>query len=445
MTEHNLKILCIMLVLALFAQNVYLAVKKGLAKRILNYMRRVFRGNKMRRASEQYGDSGRGINSRQNSGSKFADSDYESKINSRESRIIDTEVLKKFIESIQSQVIICDGYGNTDYVSAKAYEFGFAADNRLRCKELENMLAEVRRDLQTRDEQMRIKPNFASAKSQTLLNRANLKNEEYVFQTRIAKLEDNLFAIFIDDRSEQAKFEKARQEFAADVSHELKTPTGAIALLAETIEDCADEPRTVKHFAERIKAESDRLTNMIGKLIELQKSKTATSSENKRESCDICAVADAAAANNSVQADAKNISLNVIKDKEDGIFVPLPEEKALTVLENLIENAIKYSPENSSIGISVTENENSAAIRVIDSGIGISQNDAERIFERFYRADPSRSRQTGGSGLGLSIVKNIVSDAGGTISVWSQPGEGSTFTVKLPCVSKGGSLKGDTI
>lgn len=445
MTEHNLKILCIMLVLALFAQNVYLAVQKGLAKRILNYMRRVFRGNKMRRVSEQYGDSGRGINSWQNSGSKFADSDYESKINSRESRIIDTEVLKKFIESIQSQVIICDGYGNTDYVSAKAYEFGFAADNRLRCKELENLLAEVRRDSQTRDEQMRIKPNFASAKSQTLLNRANLKNEEYVFQTRIAKLEDNLFAIFIDDRSEQAKFEKARQEFAADVSHELKTPTGAIALLAETIEDCADEPRTVKHFAERIKAESDRLTNMIGKLIELQKSKTATSSENKRESCDICAVADAAAANNSVQADAKNISLNVIKDKEDGIFVPLPEEKALTVLENLIENAIKYSPENSSIGISVTENENSAAIRVIDSGIGISQNDAKRIFERFYRADPSRSRQTGGSGLGLSIVKNIVSDAGGTISVWSQPGEGSTFTVKLPCVSKGGSLKGDTI
>lgn len=434
-----------MLVLALFAQNVYLAVQKGLAKRILNYMRRVFRGNKMRRVSEQYGDSGRGINSWQNSGSKFADSDYESKINSRESRIIDTEVLKKFIESIQSQVIICDGYGNTDYVSAKAYEFGFAADNRLRCKELENLLAEVRRDSQTRDEQMRIKPNFASAKSQTLLNRANLKNEEYVFQTRIAKLEDNLFAIFIDDRSEQAKFEKARQEFAADVSHELKTPTGAIALLAETIEDCADEPRTVKHFAERIKAESDRLTNMIGKLIELQKSKTATSSENKRESCDICAVADAAAANNSVQADAKNISLNVIKDKEDGIFVPLPEEKALTVLENLIENAIKYSPENSSIGISVTENENSAAIRVIDSGIGISQNDAKRIFERFYRADPSRSRQTGGSGLGLSIVKNIVSDAGGTISVWSQPGEGSTFTVKLPCVSKGGSLKGDTI
>lgn len=445
MTEHNLKILCIMLVLALFAQNVYLAVQKGLAKRILNYMRRVFRGNKMRRVSEQYGDSGRGINSWQNSGSKFADSDYESKINSRESRIIDTEVLKKFIESIQSQVIICDGYGNTDYVSAKAYEFGFAADNRLRCKELENLLVEVRRDSQTRDEQMRIKPNFASAKSQTLLNRANLKNEEYVFQTRIAKLEDNLFAIFIDDRSEQAKFEKARQEFAADVSHELKTPTGAIALLAETIEDCADEPRTVKHFAERIKAESDRLTNMIGKLIELQKSKTATSSENKRESCDICAVADAAAANNSVQADAKNISLNVIKDKEDGIFVPLPEEKALTVLENLIENAIKYSPENSSIGISVTENENSAAIRVIDSGIGISQNDAKRIFERFYRADPSRSRQTGGSGLGLSIVKNIVSDAGGTISVWSQPGEGSTFTVKLPCVSKGGSLKGDTI
>ena len=264
MTEHNLKILCIMLVLALFAQNVYLAVQKGLAKRILNYMRRVFRGNKMRRVSEQYGDSGRGINSWQNSGSKFADSDYESKINSRESRIIDTEVLKKFIESIQSQVIICDGYGNTDYVSAKAYEFGFAADNRLRCKELENLLAEVRRDLQTRDEQMRIKPNFALTESEMHLKQLDAKNEKHVFQTRIAALEDNLFAIFIDDRSEQVKFERARQEFAADVSHELKTPAGAIALLAETIEDCADEPRTVKHFVERIKAESDRLTNMIG-------------------------------------------------------------------------------------------------------------------------------------------------------------------------------------
>ena len=445
MTEQNLKILCIMLVLALFAQNVYLAVKKGLAKRILNYMRRVFRGNKMRRASEQYGDSGRGSNSRQNSGSKFADSDYESKINSRESRIIDTEVLKKFIESIQSQVIICDGYGNTDYVSAKAYEFGFAADNRLRCKELENLLAEVSRDSQTRDEQMRIKPNFASAKSQTLLNRANLKNEEYVFQTRIAKLEDNLFAIFIDDRSEQAKFEKARQEFAADVSHELKTPTGAIALLAETIEDCADEPQTVKHFAKRIKAESDRLTNMIGKLIELQKSKTAANSDKSGESCDICKAAAAAAANNSVQAEAKNISLNVAKNKEERIFAPLSEEKALTVFGNLIENAIKYSPEKSSIGVSVNKNENFAVIRVTDNGIGISQNDAERIFERFYRADPSRSRETGGSGLGLSIVKNIVSKAGGTISVWSQPGEGSTFTVKLPCISQGKALKGERL
>lgn len=111
-------------------------------------------------------------------------------------------------------------------------------------------------------------------------------------------------------------------------------------------------------------------------------------------------------------------------------------EQLVMAFHNLIENAINYSPENTKVSISLVADTDSVSVIVKDQGIGISEGDLERIFERFYRVDPARSRETGGTGLGLSIVKHVASIHGGEVSVWSKPGEGSTFTMKLPLVKQ---------
>jgi two-component system sensor histidine kinase SenX3 len=215
----------------------------------------------------------------------------------------------------------------------------------------------------------------------------------------------------------------------ANVSHELKTPIGAIGLLAEAIQGATDDSEMVKKFAESMQKESQRLANLVQELIQLSKVQGARVGENSTE-VDLAAVITDAVDRNLLIAEQRNI--RVMSSAESGTVVMGDYEMLVTAVRNLIENAIVYSNPASQVGIGLKVVDGVAEIAVTDSGLGISESDQKRIFERFYRVDPSRSRETGGTGLGLSIVKHVAANHGGEIRLFSQPGVGSTFTLRLP-------------
>ena len=263
---------------------------------------------------------------------------------------------------------------------------------------------------------------------------------------RVGQISDDLFAIFISDMSEQRRFEIMRRDFVTNVSHELKTPAGAISLLAETIGDAADDPDMVKYFAGRVSKESERLTELVHRLIDLQKAQSAAAVLNA-ERLSVLALVREAIVENQVNAESKHISMVLsLNGKQklvhvegaenavdrDDVFINADHETIKTAVKNLVENAINYSPEHTTVAVGVGSGDGKVSIRVVDQGIGIPESSLDRIFERFYRVDPARSRETGGTGLGLAITKHCVQDCGGTIAVWSREGEGSTFTITLP-------------
>ena len=237
-----------------------------------------------------------------------------------------------------------------------------------------------------------------------------------------------------------------RRDFVTNVSHELKTPAGAISLLAETIGDAADDPDMVKYFAGRVSKESERLTELVHRLIDLQKAQSAAAVLNA-ERLSVLALVREAIVENQVNAESKHISMVLsLNGKQklvyvegaenavdrDDVFINADHETIKTAVKNLVENAINYSPEHTTVAVDVGSSDGKVSIRVVDQGIGIPESSLDRIFERFYRVDPARSRETGGTGLGLAITKHCVQDCGGTIAVWSREGEGSTFTITLP-------------
>ena len=236
-------------------------------------------------------------------------------------------------------------------------------------------------------------------------------------------------AIEATDVTEAHRVARVRRDFVANVSHELKTPVGALALLAETLLDAADDPEASRRFAERIHHESQRLARLVKELLELSRLQGADPlPEPLPVSVDriIAEVID----RERTGATAKGIDLLVTG--EHGLTVYGNEGQLVTAVANLVENAITYSPEDTKVTIDATRVGDQVHIAVIDQGIGIAAKDLDRIFERFYRADQARSRDTGGTGLGLAIVRHIAVNHGGRVTVESTVGVGSTFTLRLP-------------
>ncbi|NEG95246.1 two-component sensor histidine kinase [Bifidobacterium sp. SMB2] len=384
------------------------------------------------------------------------------------------------LDVMRSAVILVDGLGNTRYVSPLAEQLDVVSDGHLEYDEIRDILAQVVSDGKIRDREIEL---HVEPESGRLTDRvpmylrvrigriarihSDVMPDDDVDDIAVSGGADELYAVFLENVSERRNFERMRRDFVTNVSHELKTPAGAISLLAETVSDAAEDPDAVRYFSGRISKESERLTELVQKLIALQKVQNDEGlAAADRRPVDVPKVVREALDENAVQADAANIELRmyvgddtvgVQTNEADGAGRPgdgadgeaaapaAPECEPMivdgdadaikTAVKNLVENAVHYSPRGTHVGVSVKQEGDDVRIRVIDQGIGIPVEAQSRIFERFYRVDPARSRETGGTGLGLAITKHIVQEAGGTIDVWSRPGEGSTFTITLPVAS----------
>lgn len=250
----------------------------------------------------------------------------------------------------------------------------------------------------------------------------------------LAPLAEDRVLVVIHDRTAEIRLEQTRRDFVQNISHELKTPVGAIGLLAETVEDHADDPEVVAHFASQMKRESARLATLVQDIIQLSRLQEPDALLNPAL-VEIDNVVEEAVDRSSVEARARKIEIRT--GGESGLRVMGDRSLLVTALRNLLDNAIRYSDDEKTVSLGVEARGRELHIAVVDQGEGIPIEAQERVFERFYRTDAARSRQTGGTGLGLSIVKHIAADHGGEVTLWSEPGRGSTFTLVIPLYKEG--------
>jgi two-component system sensor histidine kinase SenX3 len=241
-------------------------------------------------------------------------------------------------------------------------------------------------------------------------------------------------ALVLQDVTEVRRGEAVRRDFVANVGHELKTPVGALALLAEALEDAADDPETVRRFASRAGREAERLGRLVRELIDLSRLQGGEPLP-ELQPVELDTVLAEAVDRTRTAATAKRIV--IATGGENGLVVRGVEAQLATAVTNLLANAVAYSPEETKIAVAARARSGFAEIAVTDSGIGIPRADRSRIFERFYRVDQSRASHTGGTGLGLAIVKHVASNHGGSVTVWSEEGVGSTFTLRIPLAAGG--------
>ncbi len=312
--------------------------------------------------------------------------------------------------------VVVDAIDGVVRASPAAYAYGLVRGHTLVHEQLLEMTAKVRRDGVILERLLE-------------LPRGPLGQGTIVVQVRAAVIAEEYILLLADDRTEVTRTEEVRNDFVANVSHELKTPVGAISLLAEALESSADDPEAVRRFARRTHKESARLAALVQDIIELSRLQGSNVAKQGR-AVDINTVVTEAVDRSQLPAESKNIDL-VVGGHTDAMVYG-DQDQLVTALRNLIDNAIRYSPENTRVGIGIRAKDGLVAVSVTDQGEGLSPEDQERVFERFYRVDAARSRHTGGTGLGLSIVKHVVANHGGEVTLWSKPGQGSTFTIRLP-------------
>ncbi len=249
----------------------------------------------------------------------------------------------------------------------------------------------------------------------------------------VAPLRDGVVVVLARDISEEHRIDLSRRDFVTNISHELKTPIGAIGLLSEAVEKASDDPEMVIRFATRMQRESARLAELVQQIITLSR---LQSDDPLREAkgIDISSVVRRAVDRLASTARARHVTLTV-SDRDPGDVIG-DGPQLIDAVANLIANAISYSHDGARVAVTCARRKHGddevIEIAVTDNGIGIAEADQERIFDRFFRVDPDRSRASGGTGLGLSIVKLVTEAHGGTVSVWSKVGSGSTFTLRLP-------------
>ena len=267
------------------------------------------------------------------------------------------------------------------------------------------------------------------ARADLVLPRGTAGSRNLVVIARAAPIDVARVLLLVDDRSDAVRLEAVRRDFVANVSHELKTPIGAVSLLAEALDSAADDPEQVRRFAARLSTEATRLGALVQQIIEFSRVQGADPLDSA-EAVPLDDVVRAAVERTRVGADARSVA--VVIGKRSGLWTLGDQAMLTTAVQNLVANAIAFSAPGGHVGVGLRSRDGVAEIAVSDQGIGIAEEDLDRVFERFYRTDQARSRQTGGTGLGLSIVKHIAENHGGGVRVWSRVARGSTFTIRLP-------------
>ncbi|HEY7103148.1 MAG TPA: ATP-binding protein [Mycobacteriales bacterium] len=323
---------------------------------------------------------------------------------------------RRVLEVMHSAAVVLDPADEVVLANPAARKMGVVRGGRVVIEDLRRLARAARRD--------------GEARHTVVDTRGRLGREPIAVSARVAPLLDSGYvALLLDDVTEGRRLEAVRRDFVANVSHELKTPVGALTLLAEAVQDAADDPEAIRRFAGRMQHEGTRLGRLVAELIELSRLQGA-------EPLPSPAVVDVdeivAEAVDRTRLAAESAGITVVSGGQGRLCVRGNEAQLVTALANLVDNAIAYSPEGTRVAVGTRRRDGYVEISVSDQGIGIAERDLERVFERFYRSDPARSRATGGTGLGLAIVKHIATNHGGGVSVWSVEGSGSTFTLRLP-------------
>jgi len=321
---------------------------------------------------------------------------------------------------LKSSTVVLDAEDRVVRASPSAYAFGLVKEARLLQPDMLEMVRQVRRDGEIRERELE-------------LRRGPIGSATLAVLARVAPLGSTLVLVMVEDRTEARRVDAVRRDFVANVSHELKTPVGAMALLAEALVDAADDPEAVRRFAGRMQHESERLTRLVQDVIELSR----LQGHDPLEAPTLVSLDDVVAEavdRSRLTAEVRDITL--VSGGVSGLKVMGDSRQLVTALGNLVDNAVRYGPTGSRVAVSVAEVDDEsgrvAELSVTDEGPGIAEAERNRIFERFYRVDSARSRDTGGTGLGLSIVKHVAAGHGGEATVWSAEGTGSTFTLRLP-------------
>ncbi|GAB3350887.1 sensor histidine kinase [Amycolatopsis echigonensis] len=325
------------------------------------------------------------------------------------------ELLERLIRSSNNGVIVLNRFGDLVLHNPRAYELGLVRVNQAdpRARKAAEQVVET-------DEAMEVDLS-------PLENRGRRQPEAVLGEVR--PLGDGFTVVEAVDHSEAIRLEAVRRDFVANVSHELKTPVGAIALLTEAVLDAAEDVEEVRRFGGKILRESTRLGQLVTELIALSRLQGAERLPDLNV-VEVDAVVREALGRTTLSAESADITITT--DTPSGLLIEGDRTLLVTALSNLLENAVAYSSAGSPVSISRRLADGMVEIAVTDRGIGIAEDEQQRVFERFYRADKARSRATGGTGLGLAIVKHVAANHGGSVGLWSRPGTGSTFTLRIP-------------
>ncbi len=319
------------------------------------------------------------------------------------------------LSALRSSAVLVDPGDVVVQASAPAFEMGLLRGDRLVEPQLAEMVRAVRRDGAIRESELVLAGGQGAASRHVV--------------ARVAPLSERLLLVLVEDRTRERRVETVRRDFTVNVSHELKTPVGALSLLAEAVKEAADDPAAVQRFAQRMRVEAERLGRLVQQVIEL--SRLQDDQLLDEPSCvDVDELVAASLDRSRTDADARAVQLTGQTDT--GLTVRGNAGQLEVALGNLVDNAVAYSADHTRVSVTAKAVDDVVHLTVADQGVGIAENELERIFERFYRVDPARARATGGTGLGLSIVKHVVASHGGEVRVWSVPRAGSSFTLVLP-------------
>ena len=331
------------------------------------------------------------------------------------------DLLLETLNTVDRDSLILDKHGNAIFTTNNIDKLNLLKDGKIFSEEFLALIRVVRRTGEKQEASFE-------------LPRGPIGEGKREIQVSISMLSENgLVLIIIDDEGEKQRIDAVRRDFITNISHELKTPITALSLNSDALLEVKNEPDQVVRFADRIKQQAGRLNDLVQEIINLSKLQDADPLDVARN-VNILDVVKEAINQCETNAEARKISINL--EKEDAAVVLGNRDQLVMAVHNLIENAINYSSQGTNVTIVVEVNEEIVEITVKDQGIGIAQSEIDRIFERFYRVDPARSRATGGTGLGLSIVKHVAQNHGGEIKVWSAPGVGSTFSLRLPMIQE---------